>query len=103
MRASSEYQPFKSDDLLVSKDFESIMKDFEINFSDLAISKVVGSGNFGIVSLATFKNERVAAKQLHPKDTGTDELKVTIRDFLSEAKVWKQNEIKMSKSETTQA
>jgi len=89
MRDESEYQPFRSDDLMESKAFESIMNDFQVDYKELTISKVVGSGNFGIVYLAQFRNERVAAKQLHPKGMNAEDLKVTIRDFLSEAKVRK--------------
>lgn len=88
----NQSQYMNSTELLLKRDWDSIMKEFEIDFQSLSIIKVVGTGNFGTVSLATFQNQNVAVKQLHPSASGVDDIKKSIKEFLSEVKVKKKSE-----------
>lgn len=85
---------------MLRRDWDSIMREFEVDFGSISIIKIVGSGHFGTVSLAMFQNQKVAVKQLHPKESGIEDIKKSIREFLSEVKVKKkkknQNEKKLT-------
>lgn len=75
--------------------FGGLLKDFEIPFSHLKITKELGSGNLGVVYLASYDDERVALKQFKPKDSAQaadleESLRQqtqTIKDFVAESAV----------------